>query len=460
MSMRAFLDHTKCPLWCAEHIDYDSSAQGAPGFFRLGDMRLFGRTRNGFASPLCSQELQNLEESVSRTGNRIKLPFDPTALIDNLRFERYVGVGNSESRSVTDNKSLSRHIYYSLRPLFPVPVRRILQRIALKDWATIPFPSWPLDTTVEDLVSWLWRRILEVSGESEIPFIWFWPKSFQSCAIMTHDVETSAGQAFCRTMLDIERQFGIRSAFELVPEVRYTVSAQVLEEIRQAGSEVCVHGLNHDGRLFSSEEEFRRRAKLINQYAAKWGAKGFRSPVMYRNQNWYDAFEISYDMSLPNVAHLDPQRGGCCTIFPFFSGNMLVLPLTTVQDYSLYHILGSDPMTMWREQMAAVTAKNGLVSFIIHPDYTIARDKQMLYRELLGLLKDYGDNNRTWLALPGEVDTWWRQRSKMSLVKQDGKWLVHGAGSDRAVVAYARLDGKNVTYVLPEPAAEMAAALK
>ena len=37
---------------------------------------------------------------------------------------------------------------------------------------------------------------------------------------------------------------------------------------------------------------------------------------MYRNQDWYDVFEFSYDMSVPNVAHLDPMRGGCCTVMP------------------------------------------------------------------------------------------------------------------------------------------------
>ena len=63
-----------------------------------------------------------------------------------------------------------------------------------------------------------------------------------------------------------------------------------MQQIREAGSEVCVHGLNHDGRLFSSEEILRTRAKAINQYAEEWGARGFRSPVMYRNFEWYDAF--------------------------------------------------------------------------------------------------------------------------------------------------------------------------
>ena len=61
---------------------------------------------------------------------------------------------------------------------------------------------------------------------------------------------------------------------------------------------------------------------------------------MYREQEWFDAFEFSYDMSVPNAAHLEPQRGGCCTVMPYFVGDLLELPLTTTQDYSLFHILG------------------------------------------------------------------------------------------------------------------------
>ena len=40
------------------------------------------------------------------------------------------------------------------------------------------------------------------------------------------------------------------------------------------------------------------------------GSRGFRSGAMYRRQDWFADLEFSYDMSIPNVAHLEPQRGG------------------------------------------------------------------------------------------------------------------------------------------------------
>jgi peptidoglycan/xylan/chitin deacetylase (PgdA/CDA1 family) len=449
----AFLGHTKCPSSYLDQITC-SPGSGPEGFFGLGDLRLYGRTSGGATSPGMPKNLSRIDSLTSRGNGSVALPFDPTEIIDNLRLEKYVGAANAEISYIADSKSLSRRIYYALRPLFPVRVRRILQRIALQDWSKIPFPAWPVDTTVEDFINWLWVLVLEATGEEQIPFIWYWPDSFTSCAIMTHDVETGAGQDFCPTILKMEQEFGIRSSFELVPEVRYEISQDVMEAIRKAGSEICVHGLNHDGRLFSSEELFRTRAMAINEYAKKWGANGFRSPVMYRNFAWYDAFKFSYDMSVPNVAHLDPQRGGCCTIFPFFVGDIVELPLTTTQDYPLYNIMRSDPMTMWTKQMDSIVAKHGLVSFIIHPDYTVEQERQDIYRELLQMLKRNGDEKKVWLALPGEVDTWWRERNGLTLTREGGTWSVRGKGSDRASVAYAKLENGKLAYVLPNGTTE------
>jgi peptidoglycan/xylan/chitin deacetylase (PgdA/CDA1 family) len=452
-TMGAFLDHTKCPPSYVEQIT-SSHLLGKEGFFQIDALRLYGRTNGGSTSHDCGLSLINVDSFISHGSRSIALPFNPTEIINNIRLEKYVGAINEGTTSMADYTSTLRRGYYALRPFLPGPIRSFLKRIALRDWAKIPFPAWPVDTTVEDFVSLLWIVVLRASGEKEIPFVWYWPKGFQSCAIMTHDVETAAGQEFCTTILELEREYGIKSSFELVPELRYKISERVLEAIRHAGSEICVHGLNHDGTLFSSEQEFRNRAKVINQYAKSWGAKGFRSPVMYRNLAWYDAFDFSYDMSVPNVAHLDPQRGGCCTVFPFSIGDIVELPLTTVQDYFLYYILCSDPMAMWTKQMETIVARHGLVSFIIHPDYTIERKRRAVYHNLLGLMREYVEKSDMWLALPSEVDAWWRQRNAMTLVREKGRWSVCGRGSGQAVVAFARLEKDKVEFSLSKDGTE------
>jgi len=84
---------------------------------------------------------------------------------------------------------------------------------------------------------------------------------------MTHDVETVAGRDFCTSLMDIDDRYGIKSSFQIVPEARYAVTPEFLDEIRERGFEICVQDLNHDGRLFDHRREFLRRAETINEYA-------------------------------------------------------------------------------------------------------------------------------------------------------------------------------------------------
>ena len=210
-----------------------------------------------------------------------------------------------------------------------------------------------------------------------------------------------------------------------------------------------MHGLNHDGQLFRDRKEFLRQIKRINQYAREYGAAGFRSPVMYRNIEWYGDLEFSYDMSVPNVGHLEPQRGGCCTVMPYFIGNLVELPLTTTQDYALFNVLRDQSIALWKQQIGLVTEKHGLVSFNVHPDYLISNDCREVYRQLLEHLLDVRADQGAWFALPGEVDQWWRNRRQMRIVTAGGRLQVAGPSSERAVVAYARLENGRVIYELP-----------
>ena len=121
--------------------------------------------------------------------------------------------------------------------------------------------------------------------------------------------------------------------------------------------------------------------------ARLYGARGFRSAVLYRNQDWFEALDFSFDMSVPNVAHLDPQRGGCCTVMPYFVGDVLEIPLTTTQDYMMFHLLNDYSLDLWRMQTEAIMQKNGMVSFLIHPDYVIEKRARDVYLDLLGFLR-------------------------------------------------------------------------
>ena len=362
--------------------------------------------------------------------------------IQGLRYERYV--------SDRDNNVLRSRIasvYYFCRPLLSRAIRQYFQRAYLRDWNTLTMPRWPVDTTVDDLLARLLLGIIRAErAPKPIPFVWFWPEGASSCAIMTHDVETQAGLRHCPALMDLDAAFGMPAAYQIVPEDRYHVPSSFIEEIRGRGFEVNIQDLNHDGLLFRNESEFHRRAKKINAYAKKWAAHGFRSGALYRNSDWLKALQFDYDMSVPNVAHLDPQRGGCCTVFPYFIDEILELPLTTTQDYSLFHILNQYSLGLWKQQIDLIRHKHGLISFITHPDYLTSAAAQSVYRRLLSHLAELREYARVWITSAGELNDWWRQRAQLRIVEDATHLRIEGRGSERARIAYAEEYGGQLVF--------------
>jgi hypothetical protein len=421
-----------------------------PGYFCFGRETIcYGNSSSGFRSKQLSGPLYDASTDVRVDGTTVRLPFDPNEIIENLRHERYRYNGD-KNRTPLGDGPLVRNLYYRLRPFLPVPVRKHLQRARLRDWKKIRFPHWPVDRTVEGILERLLALSMKAQGIPRVPFVWFWPDSATSCAIMTHDVEQLAGRNFCSQLMDLDDSVGIKSSFQIVPEERYPVPEGFLEEIRNRGFEIGIQDLNHDGQLFSSRIEFLHRVEQINAYAREYRARGFRAGALYRNQAWYGALQFSYDMSVPSVAHLDPQRGGCCSLMPYFIGRLVELPLTTIQDYSLFHILKDYSINVWKQQVDAITAKHGVASFIVHPDYIIEKRARRTYQALLEYLTQMREERRIWIALPGEVDRWWRERSRMNVVGDGSRWRIEGDGKERARLAFATLVGGELAFTIEE----------
>ena len=417
------------------------------GFFQFGEGNIcFGRCSSGTAVTVedCAQfDAANQVEPDST----VHLPFSFSEAIDNLRLERYRGGMSPGLESFAASETV-RKLYYFFRNGFPVWIRRYLQKAYFRDWSKLRFPTWPVDFTVDTLHEKFLCLLMEASGIKKVPFVWFWPEGALNCLIMTHDVETSAGRDFTSQLIDLDAAYGIRASFQVIPEKRYRVPDDYVSEIRRRGCEFNVHDLNHDGHLYRERQEFVRRAARINGYVHRYGCRGFRAGAMYRKQDWYDVFEFSYDMSVPNVAHLEPKRGGCCTVFPYFVGKIVELPLTTVQDYSLFHILNDYSIDLWKRQLALIQERHGLMSFITHPDYLIDLRARKVYETLLDYLKQMVACEKIWAALPGEVDLWWRARSQMTLVARGNDWEIVGPEKEKARIAYAVLDGGRLKYEL------------
>jgi hypothetical protein len=443
----------RCPETFVD-ISQRGSLSENKGYFRFGEEIVYGRCSGLRLSDSPGAKLEDALQATTRAGQEIILPFDLDEVVDNLRCERY----KRHSPRHTAMQATLASAYYFVRPILPVAVRKHLQKVRLRNWDKLSFPKWPVDRTVDELLENLLLTSMRAHSLDSLPFIWFWPDGASSCAVMTHDVETALGRDFCSQLMDMNDSFQIKSSFQVVPEKRYSVSPAYIDSIKRRGFEVAVQDLNHDGHLFRERKEFLSRAAKINSYRHQYGAEGFRAAVLYRNQDWYDKLDFAYDMSVPNVAHLDPQRGGCCTVMPYFIGDILELPVTTTQDYSLFHILNDHSLDLWKQQAELIMQKHGLMNFIIHPDYIMETEEKNTYRALLAYLADLRRDKNVWIPLPLEVNRWWRDRANMKLVETGDGWQIEGQGCERARIAYAsEQDGRMVFSWEPRVSAHVSA---
>jgi len=403
------------------------------GYFQFGDGSIcYGKYHGGQTAALPTGVLCDASRDTVVEDGTIYLPFDPTEVVENLRRELYV----EDWRNGNPSSALAG-VYYFLRPFLSVGVRKHLQKFHLRDWDKLQFPKWPVDFSVDQLLGRLLLLLLKSNRVERIPFIWYWPEGASSCAIMTHDLESELGRNMCATLMDMNDAFRIPASFQIIPEERYGVTGEFLNSIRQRGFEIVVHDLNHDGHLYKNREQFLERVARINSYAKEFGAEGFRAGTLYRKQLWYDALKVSYDMSIPNVAHLDPQRGGCCTVMPYFLGEILELPVTATQDYTLFQILNDYSIDLWKRQIALIMENHGLISLIVHPDYMVNARERSVYEALLQHLVRLREEKGVWITTPGELNRWWRERSQMVLVENSGGWHIEGPGKERARIAWA-----------------------
>ena len=444
------VDYYRCPESYVQ-LNPKRPLSERSGYFEFGaGTTCYGKCTDHTPSSSPTGMVPDVLSNAVIDGNAVHLPFDLKEVVDNLRYELY-----SDETASSNKAGMMARAYYLARPFLPVSIRKHMQKWRLRDWERLPFPHWPVDRTVDQVFEQTMLLTLKAQSVDKIPFIWFWPEGATSCAIMTHDVETALGMRSCSYLMDMEDAHGIKGSFQIIPEQRYEVADDFLNSIRRRGFEVVIHDLNHDGRLFIDRDQFLERAQKINSYKQRFGASGFRAAVLYRKQLWFDALDFSYDMSVPNVAHLDPQRGGCCTVMPYFIGKILELPVTTTQDYTLFNILNDYSIDLWKRQIELIMENHGLISVIVHPDYVGGSKERTVYEALLAHLADLRREKGIWIATPGEVDRWWRQRAEMKLVEDDLGWHIEGPGSERARVAYASQDDGRLLYTCGSIQAEL-----
>lgn len=308
-----------------------------------------------------------------------------------------------------------RRVYYSLKPHLPWGLRIGMRRMVARHLRRVTTDRWPIDPAA-----------------SKQPEGWpGWPGGKKFAVVLTHDVEGLDGLERCRELAEQEIKLGFRSSFNFVPEGTYAQDPALRAWLTQNGFEVGVHDLEHDGRLFSSQAEFERKAERINCYLRNWAAKGFRAGFMLRQLDWLHKLDISYDSSTFDTDPFEPQPEPAGTIFPFWvpapgagpdeqGRGYAELPYTLPQDSTLFVVHQERSNAIWRDKLQWVAAHGGMVLLNVHPDYLQFKGRRPEprrtvldhYLDLLRFLKTRFPD-AYWHALPHQVAAFvrdWRRR--------------------------------------------------
>ncbi len=295
-------------------------------------------------------------------------------------------------------------LYYVVKPLLPRRTQLGLRRGVVRRRRILSTDIWPID---------------EQAGVR--PSQWQgWPDGKQFAIVFTHDIEHFGGQLKCDQVMRMERAYGFRSSFYFVPE-RYRVLRETRRNIVENGCEIGVHDYNHDGKLFSAEHVFNKRAPVINQYIAEWRASGFRSGAMHHNLEWIGRLNVEYDCSTFDTDPFEPQPDGVRTVFPFRvevasrRKEYIEMPYTLPQDFTLFVLMRERGPDIWKHKLKWIAETGGLALVNVHPDYMsfegedigLERYPADYYEEFLRHVASTYEG-KYWHALPRDVARYWR----------------------------------------------------
>jgi len=351
---------------------------------------------------------------------RFLFAFDVDQAVLSLLKEEYRTLDSGAARVQALHK-----LYYRLRPFIPRAIQMRMKHGYAKVQKAMEFPAWPIERSLDDFRELLLWCIIRATHAEQLTSLELWPQGKRFAVLLTHDVEQSGGVSNIGPLAELEKRFGMRSSWNFVPE-RYPFDKAILSRLQAEGFEIGVHGLTHDGRLFESRKIFLQRAPRINEYARQWHASGFRSPACHRIFEWMETedLDFAYDSSFPDTDPYQPMPGGCCTVFPWFLGSKVEMPVSVPQDHLVWDVLGDMSGEAWRSKIDYIAARGGLAVVIVHPDYVTDHQRLGEYERLLQYV---ASREGAWVTLPATLAGWWRRRAATAF---DGALPTQESSSD------------------------------
>jgi len=306
--------------------------------------------------------------------------------ISDDRIEKYLSENGFENKF-----SIIKKTYYkAVRPIMPLSIRHYLQerasrRVNLKD-------------------NFIWDELVNIVKEKKTDWN-IYPDGYQAAVVLTHDVDTQEGFDNIPKILMLEQDLGFKSSWNIVP-YKYKIDQGIIDLINGSGHEIGIHGYNHDGRLYYSEKIFNDRVPFINEAIRKYGAKGFRSPMVHRNLKWLQKLDIEYDASCFDYDPYQPFPGGTGSIWPFKAGKIIELPYTLPQDHDIFYMMKKKDIEIWKKKTDWLIENRGVILLITHPDYLTGGNID-LYKEFLNFILS---KENIWAVLPKDISKYWNEK--------------------------------------------------
>ncbi|MFH1625452.1 MAG: polysaccharide deacetylase family protein [Pseudomonadota bacterium] len=217
-----------------------------------------------------------------------------------------------------------------------------------------------------------------------------WASGKKGVICLTHDVDFAEGYDFVEELVELEKQYSVRSTYNFLIKGRYECERSLLRYIMENGFEVGLHGYTHDIALSY------RHPSLIREHIERalcemgFKVKGFRAPALSISKNLLTVlkeFDFKYDSSLACTSSF---WQGVETCFPFRYPGLGIweVPLC-LQDSTIFrdHCLkDEEALQLMRGMIDGIIEVGGVTVLNFHP--CILRKRMNFYQELLGYIKD------------------------------------------------------------------------
>jgi len=329
-----------------------------------------------------------------RTGQELKATFDVAGLVDAIRREGYLPATPNRFRWFPFH-------YHHLPGAVRLAAFRAVSAIQRRRARRRPFPQYPVDCSAD-----LLRHLAVQTGICRRRPDW--PDGKRFAVVLTHDVDTAAGQEFSRRMADRVRGKSLEAAWFIVGR-SYEAEYGFWEELVSGGHEIGLHGVSHDNRLADlPAQKIAARLDSCQGLVERLSVVGFRSPSFRVSDALYAevAKRFQYDTSVPDTDMGGPwyPRRGCCTVFPFQRDGVTVLPVTLPPEdkFRLAGLTDDEMLGRWRRKLAVIQRIGGLANLAIHaePHLWPGSALDRLYDRLLDLLLEFSD---AWHTTPRQV---------------------------------------------------------